>query len=453
MLKSWMRLVVVLLWLVAVASAALTNDSRDDSLKPRRVKIPPFQLVLSPTTVAMGASGESIVRNTAQDVLDAFIAPKVLVMDLSLDYVLLADIESNEWTRQRQRRRQLRMQQGDRLLQKTTTLTFPGGVASFVGRGTETPSPGQLSEWIAEGLEQDFPSALQETELDTIRSVNFVSLTMAPSMAPSTAPSQSPPTDVSFGGINESIPDADSSSSRSNVHTLAISVGTIGLVGVVALGLFAGFRRRKRQIGTSSRSSINGDTNSSVVMKDDGATDEASIVAAPLPPPPPPPSDGSLLGRGGGDAVSVAGSDWTLSTADDPLTIRTASSFTRSGLKLMQQESFERNHRAVLHKDMMQTTWTMSSGVPFVASSRGSNLVLRPSHLLSTELEEHDDEYSPDPNWNPNDNRAEVESTKAGESPFLFEGAGGEGEEVYLMPPSQIRRARMMTTTTTTTAP
>jgi hypothetical protein len=131
----------------------------------------------------------------------------------------------------------------------------------------------------------------------------------------------------------------------------------------------------------------------------------------------------------GGDSRSVA-SEWTLGTSDDTSSVANRSTMTGNTPRLLRAaelrastEAFERDRQITLQKDMLQSEW--SSAVPVVTPPK-LMIAGGGSGLGGTAT-------------------TNSSSATGGGSSLSFEQAydrGGQGEEIYLMPPRPLRRSR-----------
>jgi hypothetical protein len=109
---------------------------------------------------------------------------------------------------------------------------------------------------------------------------------------------------------------------------------------------------------------------------------------------------------------------------------------------MMNSESFERERPVNLRKDMLTSTW---SGRANAKRSNHNEFVLQPSHFTASaerRVQRQEQDVDPDNAWNPEDDSVDIGSNA---SPFVFEQAHESpsvGEEIFIMPPSQAKRAR-----------
>lgn len=388
----------------------VTNNSEDAATT--QVDIYPFQLLLSTTPNGISESQEPEIRRTARSVLTQHLSHQILPEGTSFEIVMLLDITDNVFDDGGSGRRQL---------QASTTLSFNGGIAMY--DGDDPPASAQLAEWIATGLEDGLASALQAaspSSFGTIDSVTYISLTESPTPSPVTE----------VGGVEKGPEGYDNEDDSVPLGILLGSLAGGFLFVALVVGMFLHRRRQQRRSTKPiSLSSHHGG-------EEDDATNVESYEG-----------DNASLNRSLEDGHSV-GEDsdaFTLSTAADDHTIRSVAS--RAGRTNMMSvdnsakrhsihktESFEHDRQVSLHKDVLHTSpgWTTADAYNGATkNNKNSDTVLQPSHFSS------DSEFEPDVEWNPDDGSRGGDADSAG-SPFLFE--GGEGEEVYLMPPKKSSR-------------
>ena len=395
----------------AAEDGYLTNESEDSAGAPHRVRIPPFTLTFSPSS-GFTDTQEDLIEELAEDVLHDFFPTKVGA-GVTVDYV---DLIINNRALIRKLRR---LQQNG-----TQVLQIAGGIASF--RGGE-PTLDEVNAWVSEALQENLLELLQEeTDMNTVDSIVFNSLTTAPTAAPR-----------AFDGVAVS-DNSSQDSPRSSAFSLVASV--VGGAAFVCLVVLAALSRRRRHGATvepivADKSTAKKDfqVTPDAVHDDLAATgcdesdeDETLETGQNLP---------NLVRFE--DADSVSYSMGTMSTnATDAYTVKSGKVFPRTSHALMQTESFERDRQVSLKKDMLETTW--SSAIPHETVSKAKDTLLSPSHFSAVvEQSQSTDSYEVDRAWNPDDN--EVSSSVDQDAPFLF---AAQGEEVVLMPPSRVRSSR-----------
>jgi hypothetical protein len=402
----------------------------------RRV-LPRFRLDLLPTPQHLTIDDENTLIGIMEDVLTAYVkskSPWYPEPNTSLDYVLLAGIESDDW---------YSYTGGQDLaastITNTTVLTFKGGVAYF--RGVAAPSSSQVTAWVEAGLEQMLPSALTGTPYSYIQTVTFTPTTLPPSQAPN----------VQYTDTSQQIQQSQSSDSSSKGIISGTVVGGFALIAVAMAALFLIKRRSRKppQEIPSKAPSMRLDGSSSISQVGSDLTNvpprqqkelEVPVVAAPvmlLPPTLPAP----MRLTDDDDASSFTASTRTDHSNMVPPKLGVAKR------PIAATESFERDRPMALRKDMLDSSWNRSSSPSRLHSSPGRQIihndtVLQPSYFsasgerIKRKKEPRAKADAKEEEWYFSESKEEV-----GKKGFRFESANGgnEGEEVFLVPPTSPR--------------
>lgn len=144
---------------------------------PQRVRIVPFDLFIAPTPVQLQRGDEDLLLIELQELVALFIQSQLQQNrdeyggiaarygpETTVEYVLFSDIETNSWTA------------GVKGREDTahTTLTFNGGVASFLGH--HTPSTDAVNQWVQIAINDLFVPALQETHYEYVQTTKYVEI-------------------------------------------------------------------------------------------------------------------------------------------------------------------------------------------------------------------------------------------------------------------------------------
>ena len=416
------ELLLLLIWILTLSAPQCQADSKaaiesnDQGSVLVRLIMDSFEIELSPTASELTLSDESILHKEAEKAVRVYIAE---LSGQSFQYALLADIEDNTFEPGASRRMEVSV--------GSTTLRFKGGVAAF--RSTESspaPTVSVLNGWVKAALEENLLAGLAATSLRNITNSRYTSLAESPSQAPSQVPSQS---HTSYREVSSVVENINANSDHGTVLKVGISIGILAFVGVL-LAAFLVIRKSRRVTTTAV------DNSDETVVDDYRAKDleyfmpceddQADISLA---------TATSQFAPTNNDSTSLDGSEWTFSTN------------TPSHATLMPTESFERD-RQLLTKDMLQADiWTapLNHGTvhqPELVVAKSTKSSKRSLSSLPIQRNHSDDEsiLTPCTIWNLDDNDTGP-STTTNPSPILFE---SEGEEVYLMPPSQSSRQRIV---------
>lgn len=191
-----------------------TNESTDCARAgvTHRVRIPPFILAFYPTT-DLTETQHDVIRESAEEVLLDFFSTKFNDC-ATVDFVSLLIKRNHTIFRRRQP-----------LDNNTAVLSFSGGTARFRGG---VPARGEVNAWASQALEGFLLAMLQEkSELTTVESIVFRSLTAPPTPSPSTPQ------------VIESVSNFESTPNNPT-FTLVFAAAVIGGFALVSLVLLAG---------------------------------------------------------------------------------------------------------------------------------------------------------------------------------------------------------------------
>ena len=126
---------------------------------PQRVRVAPFDLLLAPTPIQLQRADEDALLVELQELIIIFMKTQFgeegsvnrMGTSTTLEYVLFSDIEQNSWT----------LGKKDPSDPPRTILRFNGGVASFLG--PDTPTEKVVNEWVEAAVDGLFAPALAET--------------------------------------------------------------------------------------------------------------------------------------------------------------------------------------------------------------------------------------------------------------------------------------------------
>ena len=363
----------------------------DEASSGSRVRFGSFQLLLAKTPSSLTGDNVDDLFRILQDVIRAYMEQKLLEApeSTSLSYVFLADV--NARTRNEQ-----------------TTLSFPlGGVAKFTGG--PTPSTAQVELWVEEAIEQTLVDALQGTVFDGIEYAIYISGKTSDSDNDSTVVSGT------RGELESSGSDDDS--------PVAVIVGSAAGVLVVAALLAAYVRRNPKHKDNlvpvtsgslSSHSNPNSPSARDFAVEYDG--DNAfSARRQPL-----------------GDSASIAESEssFTVNTeAGDSMALKSLPT-TAQAQDFVASESFERDLRVSLRKDMLTSAWIEQA--PGSGRAAQQESVLAPSHFSASQ--ERMTRTNDTENWNGEDESCDPS--------LRFESAHAIGEDAFLEAPSRVSSLR-----------
>jgi hypothetical protein len=360
-----------------------------------RVTFGDFQLILYRTPTQLEDSFLDDLHREMEHVIHNYIADEKAAefpsQDTELAYVFLGAMSDNFGNEQ-------------------TTLSFStGGAAGFSG---EAPSLVQVEMWVKEALEERLIDALEATGHFYMYSVYLSSRTS-----------------VTSGARQEPSIEADDSP-----ELVVIASSAAGAV--VCLALLAVYFKKKQRGKESvipgaatSKSMENsvGRSWSQRSMVQRAENDTAAFSAQP-----------EFLRSSG----SVAGSEssFTVNTeAGDSMAIKSLPNRGPPTTEALSSESFERDLRVKLRKDMLTSSWMSQT-----PSGRAIQMesVLKPSHFSASQeqRERQFDNVEEAEAWGQDANLGEEDSY---EDPSLrFASAHASDDDAFLEPPSQVRTSR-----------
>jgi hypothetical protein len=396
---------------------------------PIQRKIQTFALVLSPTPDVVTLLEESLHGAVVQTIQSYM---KKQTEDL--EYVYLADIAHVSRSDESATQSALR----EWMEEKSTTIVFSGGVASFTETAVQHPAS-QINAWVQEALENDllavFATNFSE-QYGSITKASYVSLSDAPSMEPTSALVDEP----IIGEVNSASTVKDTKGRMRYSVIVAVALGAAFFVLAIAMLI-------KKQRQNNAAAPAEPLAKDAVVFVDDAVTDvddaetdngdatsditeiESEVAhyrhrgdIAALGGGGSGNSTGSLAGSSVGglsapeeltDGVSVT-SEWTLSTVEESMF---ASDRRQINNSWAVAENFYRDRQVNISKDMLHGVWSGRQQPAPAATPAAA----------------------------PRSTRGDFSSwrTEQGDSPaFVFEQANGggasEGEEVFFMPPSRV---------------
>lgn len=406
----WRNLALQLLlhWLVLVHNvyAAPEDDMYTSEDAIAQLSIGEFKVILKPTPEKLTDVELIIVPTIERIVRDKL----EHIYNESFEYFYVASVKSVQFQDGSDRR--LTYSRHLETESSMTAVSFVGGVVAF----DEVPMD-NINTLIQAALDSDLALELSKNggPWASIEHCHFISLVSSENpQEPSAAPSL-PPYQVSAG-----TGDIDYLSDNDDNQRLGLIAGGFMGVAFVVMGLISLVRRSRRQevMGTLNVSEEKNvrieESNSPNKNGDDDGVSESgyrSEMAHYAP--------GELL-----DSISTGPSvtsEWTLQTSDDTKISGATSlqGLRASSVAWASAETFERDRQITLQKDMLQSEWTT------LTNRRGA----RPSSPFSTQPE-------PQSYLRP--------SSDTPSSPKLsFEQAyEGQGEEIYLMPPTRAASSR-----------
>jgi hypothetical protein len=390
---------------------------------PIQRKIQTFALVLSPTPDEVTLLEESL--------FDAVVYTIQSYMNKQTDdiaYVYLANIA--EVSRSDETATHTR----EWMDEKSTTIVFSGGVASFTETTFQHPAS-QINAWVQEALENDLLAVFARNfseQYGDITKASYVSLSDAPSMEPTSALVDKPV----IGEVKSASTVVDKKGRIRYSIIVAVALGVAFFILAIAMLI-----KKHHQNSAAPAETLEKDpvvfVDDAVTDVDDAETDNGDATSditeiesevahyrhrghiAALGGGGSGSTTGSLAGTSVGglsapeelaDGVSVT-SEWTLSTVDESMF---ASDRQRINNSWPVAENFYRDRQVNISKDMLHGVW----------SGRQPAQAATPAAPRSTR-----GDFS---SWR----------TEQGDSPaFVFEQANGggtsEGEEVFFMPPSR----------------
>lgn len=345
-----------------------------------RIIFPQFQLVLAKTTAPFSHRDVDHVHGILQRVIHSYVQvdkrASFPTSDTELLYLFLGDTDQ-------------------RFINEQTILTFPrGGVAAF--RGTP-PSVGQLEVWIKEAVEKRLVEALQVTPFSFIDVSLYISDT------------------VNRGGDSVGIeqPTIPSNDPTSPFVIVGSTVGAVAVLGLVAL--------------LAARAKNDKENERRIDTRNSGSTESYGRS-----PPYDSPAGASAVGAQGfiRTTDSMVGSESSFTVNSEPGDSAAIKSLPSESLPLanaLTAESFERDVRVNLRKDMLTSTWISPTPTGRAAEFES---VLAPSYFsVSGERKDIRNLEDGDDAWNLSE--GEVRDNAAA-LPVLFESAHNIHDETLL---------------------
>jgi len=371
-----------------------TNTSNEDVYSDIRVRISPFKVLLKGTLVKLEPTALNDLLRRTENLLFTHIETKDMPADASLKYVLLSSITSTF---------------NDDADESTLQLAA-GVIALDTTDASKTPSVAAVNDWVREAIDTKMADSLQGTPYYYVTEATYVV--------------EEGPTIV--GGLER----GEASPGEGNDSKVGVIVGSIcaACACVVLLVLFVKRRRNvDKVLEVKPRKGHDDKTAANESFDRDLSPMKTSVPIE------------------NNETKSVAGSesDWTVNTeAGDSAALKSiphGSQVLVAVPSSVSTESFERDRPINLRKDMLTSAW--SGRMPSRQNNQQES-VLQPSHFLASDERRNrndDDEYAgPEEVW---DDEGLEEGERSG-SPFLFEKANAQGEEILLMPPSQARQGR-----------
>ena len=371
-------------------------------------------MLLEPTPIRLQRADEDALAAELQELVNLFMkvqfgeqGTSVTRMEsaTTLDYVLFSDIEENSWT----------MGKKDPYTPPGTVLRFNGGVVSFQGKNT--PSEDEVNEWVEAAIDGLFAPALQETPYQYIERTQYMTIEDPNSVVtpadiqvnsptgesrPAEATAQQPQTEFSGGTADDD---------TSLLYILSSALCVIAVV-VVVLALW--IRHNNRAV----RMLVFGDRDAEEVVdfSDEGASVSINHEAGNAHE-----SKNKSLYEDDDDDEDEDDDDYALKkdscididndvksqisiatqcaveeatqSATEEASLQSGSTFpTLSALSfrnpnpfstksIMSQESFQRERKPYLSKDMMYSPWSEPPNLDFMYGKRKDESVLQPSYF------------------------------------------------------------------------
>jgi hypothetical protein len=375
----------------------LSNDnlSNDNELPNNAVLFGDFQLILAKTPNELDDSSLDELHQEMEDVISSYIADEKAAefpsTDTELSYVFLGDMN-------------------DRFGNQQTTLTFnSGGVAGFKG---VAPSEDQVEMWVKEALEGKLIDALSATGQFYIYSVYLSDRTTVSTVVRGEEPNLEPDDSPEFVVIASS------------------AAGAVVCVALLAVYLNGKQRGNESVIpGAATAKSMTDSAGRSWSQESTLQIDTAAFSTQPE------------NFRSSGASVAGSESSFTVNTeAGDSTALK--SLHTNRGpapvVEALSSESFERDLRVKLRKDMLTSSWMSQA-----RSGRAIQMesVLKPSHFSASQEQrerQFDNVEEAEP-WGHDANNGEEDSY---DPSLRFESAHALGDDAFLEQPSQVRSSR-----------
>jgi hypothetical protein len=465
------------------------SNSNDESVPlntPNQVRIRPFELTLQPTPVNLeqDSDGQEQLHKVIQDTVRTYLEKNMSDATGNFAYVFLADFRLEYHTGDVGVRR-LRRSQTTSSKVPSTTLYFNGGVASYSEPST-VYTEDQINKLIGRAMQEELMTALKAltsttsgvtiddaavngpfATLDQVLFIGQEAPPRPPTAAPVVVQEPASPTD-DVDAIEQSVMGENEGEKKSS--TGAVVGGSLGGTVFLMVGLFLLIQRtRSSSKSSKTRTAMVVDEENGIKkiyeMQDDAATDVddfdcepeivdcTSQVTA---------SNSGNYNRTGAsfhgpenemlDAQSAT-SDWTMRT--DPATSVNANA--NAARHLVHAETFERDRQVHIRKDMMQSAWgDAGAGAGGGSAAAAGRFAMVPPRMgalqdFASWSTQQDGSVSVDP-------FLFEQAHEAGGGPPAAAAAArgraarGEGEEIYLMPPSRTQQTRKIRTTSSTKA-
>ena len=138
---------------------------------PKRVRIAPFDLLLAPTPVQLQRGDEDLLLQELQELVGLYVKAEFgaagtnvdkMGTETKLQYILFSDIEQNAWTKGN----------ASPSSDKTRSiLRFNGGIASF--SGPDPPSQDDVNAWVEAAVNDLFVAALGDTRYEYVELTQY----------------------------------------------------------------------------------------------------------------------------------------------------------------------------------------------------------------------------------------------------------------------------------------
>ena len=453
------------LQLTTISEDSLPITTRiQKSAYPQRVRIAPFDLLLAPTPIQLQRADEDALLAELQEIIVLFMkvqfgeqTTSVTRMETAttLDYVLFSDIEENSWT----------LGKKDPSTPPRTVLRFNGGVASF--QGENTPTEGEVNEWVEAAVDGLFGPALEDTPYHYIELTQYMKIldfdtVVKPTDIVVNLPSYDarPVQGVAQQSQTE-FPGGTTADYDTSLYYILATVLCVIVVVAVILSLWIRHNNRAVRVlclsdkdkeevvdFSDEGGSISIEHNTDYPQKkdtyenyddededyDDFSLKKDSLINV----------DNdmkdqiSLATQCAVEEASLAsGSTFPTLSA---LSFRSPNPFSTKSV--MSQESFQKERKTYLSKDMMYSPWSQAPNLDSMHGKRKDESVLRPSYF-SAEKERDFLTQKGLPTKKNSDRKCCSNSggDNKDSTAFQFEAAHGDGEDgaggLYMIPPSR----------------
>ena len=442
-----------------------TTTRNQKSAYPQRVRIAPFDLLLAPTPIQLQRADEDALLAELQELIALFMkvqfgeqgtsVTRVEETATTLDYVLFSDIEENNWT----------LGKKDPSTPPRTVLRFNGGVASFGGK--HTPTENEVNEWVEAAVDGLFVPALEDTPYHYIELTQYMKIldydtVVKPTDIVVNLPSKdSRPVQGAAQQPQTEFPGGTAEADTSLYFILATVLCVIVVLAVILSLWIRHNNRAVRVLCLSDKDkeevvdfsdeggSISIEHNTDYPQKkdkyeryddeEDEDYDDYSL------------KKDSLINVDNGmkDQISLAtqcaveeaslasGSTFPTLSA---LSFRSPNPFSTKSV--MSQESFQKERKTYLSKDMMYSPWSQPPNLDSMHSKRKDESVLQPSYFSAEKERDYLSQKAPPTKKNSAMKfRDDSEGNKKDSAGFKFEAAHGDGEDgtagLYMTPPSR----------------